>query len=274
MKPITYEEAAKRAYNPTAYKDGYNTAVELANREIESAYSDGFNSMVECAKEQIIDLTADRDYWKGLCTVIASDKEAEIQRLKDLMKCKAAVSKPDLTDDVTLIQGLIKRIERLEQQIKVDEQAQDTLYKDIKDLRRKIKKSKSNSWTQTVDNAIHDLMPVLSETICELKLKVESLEKQVEILCDNAETDSQRIEKLEAYIDSLMSEHNKRVVINLSDKSELLGMIEKLESESHDETTRYLALLQKVEKLEQGAVMDGERIGIGGFGHTKITKIK
>jgi hypothetical protein len=261
MKPITYEEAAKKAYNPTAYMDGYNTAVELANKELSEAkafaeisYNDGKSDGEMNAKNQILILTNQRDYWMKKCDELT----AEIQRPTDMVRCKAAynpeldpysphakwagcaanyqtVVSPEMKDLLSkpttladLLNPLRERIEKLEQKLIIDEQAQDTLYCDIKELRRKIKKSKSNSWTQTVDNAIDDLMPALSETICDLKLKVESLEKYILPI-----TEAPTAVKV-------MMQHE-----------------------------------QRIEKMEQNAVMDGDKIIVKeGTIFRIITKIK
>lgn len=169
MKKITYEEAGESCTKDSYdYASGYNTAVELANKEIIMA---------------IETLTADRDYWKGLVLdnpdqnhiywasrhmILHEEMDEEIELLKDGKIMTHAK-----------LDAIVQRIEKLEQKLIIDEQAQDTLYSDIRDLQRKIKKSKSNRWTQTVDNAIDEMMPALSETICELKLKVESLEKYI-----------------------------------------------------------------------------------------------
>jgi len=145
------------------YLEGYNTAVDLANAEIQAlnnhhqelgnkqdeyvkkcyntinnlneklrtvadkSYQYGFNDMAMSASEQIKQLTKERDMYHDV--LMAYEEPPKLSpEMKDLL------SKPSVTL-ADLLNPLRERIEKLEQRIITDEQAQDTLYCDIKELR-------------------------------------------------------------------------------------------------------------------------------------------
>jgi hypothetical protein len=145
MKKITYEEAAKadRGF-ASNYMHGYNACVDLANAEIQAfhnhyqelgnkqkeyvrkcyntidnlneklrtvadkSYQYGFNDMAMSASEQIKQLTKERDMYHDVLMAY-EDPPKLSPEMKDLL------SKPSITDDISFIQGPLKRVEKLEE---------------------------------------------------------------------------------------------------------------------------------------------------------------
>jgi uncharacterized coiled-coil DUF342 family protein len=111
MKKLTLSEI-NPIYSSSAdvgFMHGYNTCVDLANAEIEQ-------------------LTKERDEWKVKCDKLISQQKPLSPEMKDLL------SKPSVTL-ADLLNPIRERINKLEQRITTDEQALDTLYCDIKELR-------------------------------------------------------------------------------------------------------------------------------------------
>lgn len=120
LKRITIEETNWMGKSAMAYVEGYNTAIDIANTEI-----DGLQNY-------IVELIRDRDGWKNCAEKFESLHKCYNPELDPYSphakwagttknfqsvvspEMKDLLSKPDLTDNISLIQGLIKRIEKVE----------------------------------------------------------------------------------------------------------------------------------------------------------------